>query len=177
MAIVAVPEFDAFQGLMPLVKGQLPKQGEAGFGVVVGIQGLWFFMLAVPFPGGLFGLFHLDLGAVFQHDAGNFQRRGGSVYRPPEAIAYQAGQHADVVEVPVGEQHGPNFCRGPGPGAPVEQAPAFEPLKEAAVEQDAVPVRGDEVLRSRYRSGRTEELDGGCHTCHGNPGVGVRASM
>ncbi len=84
------------------------------------------------------GVLFLDVRGVVEDDPGQFGRRARAEHPAAEALADEPRQVAAVIEVRVGEHHGPNRVGADGEGLPVAFAQELEALEEAAVDEHAL---------------------------------------
>ena len=105
------------------------------------------------------GVIALDFGRVLQHDAGQVARGEGAVDVALETLAAKVGQVAAVVNMRVAEDDRIDLLRVEGEVAVALDGFAPPALKQAALQQQPLPVQLEEINRSGGRAGRAEEMN------------------
>ena len=101
----------------------------------------------------------MDVGGVGEHDAAEVAGGGGGVDVAVEAVVAELGEVAAVVDVGVGEDDAVDLFGVEGEGAIAFHGLGAAALEEAAVEEDALAVDFEEVLRTGGGAGGTAEFD------------------
>ena len=86
------------------------------------------------------------MAAVLQDQLGDIACRRGGVDPPAKAVAHELGQIAGVVEMSMCQNYSVDTGRGDWKRLPVEFAQILEALEQAAIDQDALVVVGEEVF-------------------------------
>ena len=138
-----------------------PDEPQRGVGVIHGVQRQRRLVLRVPVAVRPLGVLLLQVRSVRQHDAQQVRRARRAVDGPAEPLPDEERQVPRVVDVRVTQHHRVEACGIGEPRLPVAQPQRFQPLEQAAVEQDAAVAGDDEVHRSRHGPGGAEELKRG----------------
>ncbi len=101
----------------------------------------------------------MDVGGVGEHDAAEVAGGGGGVDVAVEAVVAELGEVAAVVDVGVGEDDAVDLLGVEGEGTIALHGLGAAALEEAAVEEDALAVDFEEVLRTGGGAGGAAEFD------------------
>ena len=77
--------------------------------------------------------------------------------RPLVTVCPQTRQISDVIEVRVGQDDGVDLTRRNREFGPVAEAQLLQPLKQTAVDEDALPAVLEQIFRPGDRAGGTEK--------------------
>lgn len=110
-------------------------------------------------PVGVVCFFFEQMSGVGQQQMAQVLRRGRAVDFAAEAVPHQQRQIAAVVQVGVGQHDGVQCRRIKGQGFPVLHAQRFVALEQAAVQEEAETLCGDEVPGAGNGSCGAEKLD------------------
>ena len=98
----AMQRHSGVTGQFDLAYGR-PEEADGSLGIGRVEQRQWRVVPGVPVLAGVFGVLHLEMRRVAQHDRRDVRRTWGADHRAVEAFADQARQVAAVVQVGVGE--------------------------------------------------------------------------
>ena len=101
----------------------------------------------------------MDVCGVGEHDATEVAGGGGGVDVAVEAVVAELGEVAAVVDVGVGEDNAVDLLGVEGKGTIAFHGLGAATLEEAAVEEDALAVDFEEVLRTGGGAGGAAEFD------------------
>ncbi|EMR04092.1 hypothetical protein ADICEAN_00715 [Cesiribacter andamanensis AMV16] len=167
VAGIAVPVANLLAQRNPLPRLLRTEQGQGFLHILQAIEGFGGAVFGIALLIGPASFFFLQLGAVFQNDAGYLQAGLGAVNGAAKPLGHQAGQVATMVQVAMGEQHRIDGGRIDRKRRPVDQAQLLEPLKQAAVNKDALAQGFDQVFGAGNRFGRSQKMD-----AYGHGGIG-----
>ena len=142
-----------------LVEIMGPEQFQAGLGIFHRVERQRRMVAGETFAVGHLGLAFLQMGRVGQEDFAERLRRRGGMDRPMKALPRQQRQIARMVDMRMRQQDEVDLGGRNRQGLPVALAQLFEALEQAAIDQDAAPVRLDEVFRAGHRADPAEESD------------------
>src|SRR5690606_10730219 len=100
-----------------------------------------------------------NVGRVRQHDLAEIRGDPGGIDGPPEAQPGELGQKPAVIDMGVGEDHPIYFPGHKGEVPVVALLQLLRPLEEAAVHQDLLVPKGQEVAGAAGTPGGTQKLD------------------
>ncbi len=154
-------EVDSLGDLGLLVVGVRRELAQRPARVVLRVQRQRRVVLGEALAVGVRGLFFLEVAGVGQHDPRQRHGPRRGVHRPPEAVADQHRQVADVIDVRVGHDRRVDARRRGRAPLPVAAAQFLEPLEQARVDQhpgvgrvDEEPAPGDRARRAQERQHR-----------------------
>jgi len=105
-------------------------------------------VLRKAFPVRVFRILFLEMAAIQQDQFRHIARGCRCENTTPEAVAHQFRQIAGMVEMGVGQDHGVDVGGRHRQRLPVQLAQVFQPLKQAAINQNALVTIGEKVFRA-----------------------------
>ena len=120
-------------------------------------------VLGVTVPIGEVGVLLEQMTAVGKQDGAEIAGRLGADDRSPESVFGQQRKIPGVVEMGMGQDDGLDLFWVDRKRRPVAQTQLLEALKQAAIDQDAMLVRFDQIFRARYGADTAKERQFECH--------------
>ena len=114
-------------------------------------------MTAVSVFVGVAGFLLLQVRRVRQHDGAQVARARRAEDASSKSLRHETRQVAAVIEMGMRQHHGVEARRVNGKGRPVALPQFLEPLKQAAIHEDAAAAQIDQMLRAGDRAGRSQK--------------------